>query len=86
MNCIMNRNEESGRTAMIDEARALLSMIDAAHAAEEIDEDSVTQLERLTLRRKAGQLVAELIAQLQPADAVPTTESKAQFVGRLIWI
>lgn len=51
MNHTMNLNEASGRTAMIDEVRALLSIIDAVQAVEEIDEDTVARKARLTIRK-----------------------------------
>lgn len=71
----LNWNEECGRTAMIEEARALLSIIDAGQAGEDIDEDTVSRTRRLTMGRMAGRLAAEIIAQLQPATAVPRTQA-----------
>jgi hypothetical protein len=82
----MSWNEESGWTAMIEEARALLSIIAADQAGEEIAEDTVSRTMRLTMVKMAGRLAAEISAQLQPATAEPKTTNKAKCVGRLIWI
>jgi hypothetical protein len=56
---------------MIDEARALLSIIDAAGADEDIDEDPVSRKTRLTLRTMAGRLLTEIVTELRPAAAAP---------------
>ena len=52
----MNWNEDSWRAAMIDEAGTLLSIIDAAQADEDIDEDPVSRKTRLTMGRTARRL------------------------------
>jgi len=66
-----NWNEDSLRIAMIDEARALLCIIDAAQSEEDIDEDQVSRMTRLTMRALTGRLVAEIIKELRPAAAAP---------------
>lgn len=81
----MNRNQDNWRTAMIEEARALLSLIDAAHVGENIDEDPVARKTRLIMRQTAGWLVAEMIAQLWPATAVPQTVNHRRLASRLVW-
>ncbi len=67
-----NWNEDSLRIAMIDEARALLCIIDAAQSEEDIDEDQVSRRTRLTMRALTGRLVAEIIEELRPSAAAPT--------------
>jgi hypothetical protein len=81
----MNWNEDSWRAAMIDEAGTLLSIIDAAQADEDIDEDPVSRKTRLTMGRTARRLALQIIAELRPATAVPKTEEKSWPVRHLVW-
>jgi len=81
----MNWNEDSWRTAMIDEAGTLLSIIDAAQADEDIDEDPVSRKMRLTMGRTARRLALQIIAELRPATAEPKTEDPSWPVRRLVW-
>jgi hypothetical protein len=81
----INWNEDSWRTAMIDEADTLLSIIDAAQADEDIDEDPVSRTTRLTMGKMARRLALQIIAELRPATAVPKTANKSRSVRRLVW-
>jgi hypothetical protein len=81
----MNWNEDSWRAAMIDEAGTLLSIIDAAQADEDIDEDPVSRKTRLTMGRTARRLALQIIAELRPATAVPKTEEESWPVRHLVW-
>jgi len=81
----MNWNEDSRRTAMIDEADTLLSIIDAAQADEDIDEDPVSRKTRLAMGRTARRLALQIIAELRPDTVVPKTEDKSKPVHRLVW-
>ena len=81
----MNWNEDSWRAAMIDEAGTLLSIIDAAQADEDIDEDPVSRKTRLTMGRTARQLALQIIAELRPATAEPKTEDPSLPIRRLVW-
>lgn len=60
-------NEALLRAGMIDEAFALLSIIEASHRdaeIETIDEDPTSRALRLTTRSMAERLVAEIVARL----------------------
>ncbi|WP_295588082.1 hypothetical protein [uncultured Lamprocystis sp.] len=56
---------ERTRAAMIEEALALLHLIDSERDNEDINESPQTRGARLLLQAKARQLVATMIAELQ---------------------
>ena len=53
------------QTAMIEEALALMRIIDAEHSNEHINEGLEARTTRLLLRDTARQLVAEMVAELR---------------------
>ena len=60
------------RTAMIEEALALMRIIDAEHSNEHINEGSQARATRLLLRNTARQLVAEMVAELHKRTRAQT--------------
>ncbi len=60
------------QTAMIEEALALMRIIDAEHSNEHINEGSEARTTRLLLRDTARQLAAEMVAELRKRTCAQT--------------
>jgi hypothetical protein len=72
-------DEDSLQRARIEVVRALLSIINAAQAEEDIAEDQVSRQMCLTMQRMAMQLVVEITRLTMPRMTM-------QLAGRLIWV
>ena len=77
----MNR-QYNLRTAVINQPPPLASIIDVTPPAATIDAFSVSPKTRLIMRALTWHLVQQIIADLEPAVALPTHN----FGGRLVWV
>jgi len=67
---------ERTRAAMIEEALALLRLIDSERGDEDINESPQARRARLLLQAKARQLVATMIAELQAPTGEQTPTAR----------